>query len=176
MKTLKTIALALAVLVAGVLLLALGKPDVFRVQRSATIQASPDKVFGLINDFRKWTRWSPWETLDPAMKRSFSGPELGKGSAYAWEGDKAGAGRMEILESVPASRILIDLQFQRPMEARNTAEYLLQEKDGATTVTWTMEGRNPFLGKLMQVFFDAENMVGRDFEKGLASMKAVAER
>ena len=176
MKILKRVALVLAVLIAGVLLFALTKPDTFRVQRAITINAAPEKIFALIKDFHQWDAWSPWEKLDPAMKRTFSGTASGKGAAYAWEGDsKVGAGRMEILDATPSSRILIDLQFFAPMEGRNTAEFLLQPQGGVTTVSWTMQGPNPYIAKLMQVFCDIGDFVGKDFDKGLASMKLAAE-
>jgi len=176
-KIFKRIALVLALLVAGVLLFALTKPDEFRVHRAISINAAPENVFALINDFHQWGAWSPWEKKDPAMKRTFSGAGSGKGSVYAWEGDSTvGAGRMEILETTSPSRILIDLQFFAPMEGHNTAEFLLQSQAGVTNVSWTMRGPNPYIAKLMQVFFDIGDFVGKDFEKGLASMKLAAEK
>ena len=177
MRILKRIALVLAILIVCVLLFALTKPDVFRVQRTATINAAPEKIFALINDFQRWGEWSPWEKLDPAMKRTFSGPASGKGAVYAWEGDsKVGAGRMEILDTTPSSRILIDLQFFSPMEGHNTAEFLLQPSAGVTTVSWIMQGPNPYIAKVIQVFCDVGDFVGKDFDKGLASMKLAAEK
>ncbi|GAA5163156.1 SRPBCC family protein [Viridibacterium curvum] len=177
MKILKRIALALGVLIAGILLFALTKPDTFRVQRSISINAAPEKIFALINDFHQWEAWSPWEKLDPAMKRTFSGPASGKGSVYAWEGNgQVGAGRMEILDTTQPTRILIDLQFFAPMEGHNTAEFLLQPQGGATTVSWSMQGPNTYLGKVIQVFCDIGDFVGKDFDKGLAGMKLAAEK
>ncbi|MFT3734466.1 MAG: SRPBCC family protein [Rhodocyclaceae bacterium] len=177
MRIVKRIALALALLIVCVLLFALTKPDTFSVQRSITINAAPDKVFALINDFQQWSVWSPWEKLDPAMKRTFSGPASGKGAVYAWEGNSdVGAGRMEILDVTQPSRVFIDLHFLSPMEGRNTAEFLLQPQGAATTVSWTMQGPNPYIAKVFQVFCDVADMVGKDFDKGLASMKAAAEK
>jgi uncharacterized protein YndB with AHSA1/START domain len=141
------------------------------------IKAPPAKVFALIDDFRQWAGWSPWEKLDPAMKRTHSGAASGKGAVYAWEGNgDVGAGRMEILETTAPSRVLIRLDFMKPFEATNTAEYTIQPEGEATRVTWAMYGPAPFLSKLMQVFVSMDKMIGKDFEQGLANLKALAER
>jgi len=176
MSALKVIAVVLVILISGVLTVAGTKPDVFSVARSVTIQAPPERVFALINDFHLWTNWSPWEKLDPAMKRSYSGADAGKGAVYAWEGSgKVGAGRMEITESNAPSDLKIALDFIKPFESRNQAEYSLKPDGSGTRVTWEMHGPNPFLAKVMQVFFDAETMVGKDFETGLSNLKQAAE-
>lgn len=173
----KKIALAAVVLVAAVLLFAATRPDSFRVQRSTSIKASPEKVFPLIADFHAWGAWSPWEKLDPAMKRTHSGAPSGKGAAYAWDGNNdVGAGRMEIAEVVPPSRITIKLDFSRPMEGHNTAEFTLVPKGDASEVTWAMFGPSPYLLKLIGLFLDMDKMIGKDFEAGLANLKALAEK
>lgn len=173
----KKIALAAVVLVAAVLLFAATRPDSFRVQRSTSIKASPEKVFPLIADFHAWGAWSPWEKLDPAMKRTHSGAPSGKGAAYAWDGNNdVGAGRMEIAEVVPPSRITIKLDFSRPMEGHNTAEFTLVPKGDASEVTWAMFGPNPYLSKLIGLFLDMDKMIGKDFDAGLANLKALAEK
>ena len=174
---LKTIAVIVAVLIAGVLIFATTKPDTFSVQRSATIKAPPDKIFAVLNDFHRWTEWSPWEKLDPAMKRTLGGPASGKGATYAWEGNnKAGAGRMEIVESAPARKVGIQLDFIKPFEGHNIAEFTLTPQGDATQVNWQMHGPAPFITKLMQVFVSMDSMIGKDFEEGLANLKKVAER
>ena len=174
---LKTIALVIVALIAGVLIFAATKPDGFSVQRSATIKAPPEKIFAVLNDFHRWTEWSPWEKLDPAMKRTLGGAANGKGASYAWEGNsKAGAGRMEIIESVPASKVGIQLDFIKPFEGHNIAEFTLTPQGDATQVNWRMHGPAPFVSKLMQVFVSMDTMIGKDFEEGLANLKAVAER
>ena len=174
---LKTIALIVVVLIAGVLIFATMKPDTFSVQRSATIKAPPDKIFAVLNDFHRWTEWSPWEKLDPAMKRTLGGAASGKGATYAWEGNsKAGAGRMEIIVSVPASKVGIQLDFIKPFEGHNIAEFTLTPQGDATQVNWQMHGPAPFISKLMQVFVSMDTMIGKDFEEGLTNLKAVAER
>ena len=163
--------------IAALLLYAATRPDSFRLERSAQIQAPPEKVFALIDNFHDWTKWSPWENIDPALKRSYSGPEAGRGTIYAWEGNnKAGSGRMEIIESMPASKIAIKLDFLKPFEAHNTAEFTLTPKDGGTAVNWAMYGPNPYMAKLMQMFFSMDKMVGGQFEQGLTNLKAAAEK
>ena len=174
---LKIIALVVALLIAGILILAATKPDTFRVQRTATIKAAPETVFALINDFRRWDAWSPWEKKDPAMKRSFGAVTAGTGAAYAWEGNKdVGQGSMEIVESVAPGRVALKLDFVKPFEAHNTVVFMLEPKGGATHVTWAMEGPVPYFAKIIHVFIDMDRMVGRDFEAGLSAMKAIAEK
>src|SRR5689334_19308687 len=157
-----------AVAIAAILIIASTKPDTFRVERRITINASPEKIFPLINDFSAWPAWSPWEKRDPNLKRERSGPPAGKGSVYAWEGNKqVGKGRMEIVESTPSSRVLIKLDFISPFEAHNTADFVLSPDDGRTTVTWAMYGPNIFMSKVMSTFMSMDKMVGKDFEEGL---------
>ena len=166
----------LIVLIAAVLILAASRPDTFRIQRRTSIKAAPDKVFTLINDFRNWDSWSPWESMDPAMKKTHSGEASGKGAVYEWEGNKkVGKGRMEIVEATPSSRIMIKLDFIKPFEGHNMAEFSLKAERGSTIVTWAMYGPNPYMAKLMSLFFDMNNMIGKDFESGLSNMKAAAQ-
>jgi uncharacterized protein YndB with AHSA1/START domain len=170
------IAILLIVLIAAVFIIAASRPDTFRVQRRTSIKAPPDKVFALINDFRYWKSWSPWENMDHTMKKTHSGASNGKGAVYEWEGNrKVGKGRMEIIESSPYSRILIQLDFIKPFEGHNMAEFSLKAERGSTIVTWAMYGPNPYMAKLMGLFSDMNNMIGRDFESGLAAMKHAAE-
>src|SRR5512134_3178043 len=174
---LKIAAIIVAILIAGVLILAATRPDTFRVQREANIQAPPEKVFAFINDFNRWGAWSPWEKKDPAMKRTFGAATSGKGATYAWEGNKdVGRGRMEIAESVPPSRIAIKLDFVKPFEAHNTVDFTLAPRGETTSVTWAMQGHTPYFAKIIHVFIDMDSMVGKDFEAGLASLKAAAEK
>lgn len=171
------ILLAVVVLVAAVLIYAATRPDVFRVERTASIKAPPEKLFAMINDYRNWPSWSPYERLDPAMQRTLSGPESGKGSIYEWEGNaKIGKGRMEILETTPPSSVTIKLDFFKPFEAQNTAVFTLKPNGGATDVTWAMHGPAPFMSKLMGVVMNMDKMVGGQFAEGLANMKAAAEK
>ena len=143
---------------------------------AATIKAAPEKIFPLINDFHRWSAWSPWEKMDPNLKRTHSGAASGKGAVYEWEGNKkVGQGRMEIVESTPPSRVQIKLDFFKPFEAHNTAEFTLAGEGGATNVTWAMHGSMPYMMKVMSVFMNMDKMVGKDFEAGLASMKGLAE-
>jgi carbon monoxide dehydrogenase subunit G len=160
-----------------VLAFAATRPDSFSVRRAASIQASPEKIFPLINDFSRWSAWSPYEKKDPAMKRSFSGPAAGKGAVYAWEGNgDVGQGRMEIADAVAPSRVTLKLDFVKPFEAHNRVDFTLEPKGGATEVTWAMDGPMPFISKVVTLFVDMDRMVGGDFEAGLANLKAIAEK
>jgi uncharacterized protein YndB with AHSA1/START domain len=174
---LKKIVIAVLVLLAGVLIFATTRPEEFRVQRSATIKAPPEKIFDLIQDFHQWGVWSPYEKMDPDMKRTFSGAPSGKGAVYAWEGNgNAGAGRMEILGTIPGSKIKIQLDFTKPMEGHNVAEFTMEPQAGSTNVTWAMYGPSPYVAKLAGMFFNMDSMIGKDFETGLANLKAVTEK
>ena len=176
-ETLVVIAVVLAIIIAIVLISAAGKPDTFRIERAATMNASAEKVFPLIADFREWLNWSPWEGRDPALKRTYSGAERGNGAIYAWDGNKnVGSGRMEILEANSPSKVVIKLDFLKPFEAHNTAEFTMLPQGGATNVIWVMHGPAPFMSKVMQVFMNMDRMIGKDFEAGLASLKAVSEK
>jgi carbon monoxide dehydrogenase subunit G len=172
----KSILAGAAVVVAVFLILAAMRPDTFRVERSTTIAAPPEKVHALIDDFGRWQSWSPYEKKDPAMKRIRSGPPSGQGAVYAWEGNKEiGKGRMEIIEATPTS-IRIKLDFIEPFEAHNVAEFVLVPKGEATKVTWSMQGANNFVAKMVHTVIDVDRMVGKDFEAGLATLKAISER
>ena len=171
------IAAILAIAIAIVLILALTKPDTFRVQRATTIKAPADKIFPLINDFHQWVAWSPYEKKDPAMKRTYSGAESGKGAVYAWDGNNnVGSGRMEILDTSVPSKIVIKLDFFKPFEGHNTAEFTMLPQGDATNLVWLMHGPAPFMSKLMQVFMNVDNMVGKDFEVGLANLRKLTEK
>ena len=177
----KRVAIAVVVLlvvcIGGVLVFAATKPDTFRLQRSASINAPPDKIFPIISDFRNWGLWSPWEKMDPELKRTYSGAPSGKGAVYAWEGNsKVGQGRMEITEASPSSKVMLNLDFVRPFEAHNVVEFTLEPAGSTTNVTWTMRGEQPYIAKVISVVVDMDKMVGKDFEKGLADLKAAAER
>ncbi|EKS32711.1 SRPBCC family protein [Afipia clevelandensis] len=181
MTTLMYIAIALAILIAIVVGLAAMRPDTFRVQRSIDINAPADKIFPLINDYRNWGSWSPYEHVDPDMQRTFSGAPNGKGSIYEWRGNKnIGHGRMEILDTAPPSKVVIKLDFFSPFEAHNMAEFTMQPKGSAanvtTNVTWAMHGPVPFMAKIIHMFMNMDRMVGGQFQQGLVSMKAVAEK
>jgi len=151
--------------------------DSFSVQRSITVQAPPEKIFPLLNDFQRFKQWSPWQTLHTAMTSQISTPAAGPGAVYEWRGNsKAGAGRMEILESKPSSSVRLKLDFLDPFESHNITDYTLTPTGTGTTVTWEMHGRSTFPSKVMQVFKSMDDLIGGDFERGLASLKALAEK
>ncbi|MEW6632922.1 MAG: SRPBCC family protein [Pseudomonadota bacterium] len=174
---LATILIIVIVIIAAVLVYAATRANDFVVSRSASIKAPAETIFPLINDFRRWPEWSPYEKLDPDMKRTLSGAEAGKGAAYAWEGNgKAGTGRMEITGSVPSSLVSLKLDFEKPFRANNTVDFTLAPSGDATTITWAMRGARPFVAKLMGLVMDFDRLIGKDFEAGLANLKRVTER
>jgi Polyketide cyclase / dehydrase and lipid transport len=173
----RNILLLLLAAIVVLLVYASTRPDTFTVQRSISIDAPANVVYPLIADFHNWSTWSPFEKMDPAMKRTLSGADSGRGAVYAWEGnDQAGVGRMEITAASPPSNVAIQLDFTKPFAAHNNVDFTLAPKNNATTVTWTMRGTNGYVGKLMGVFFNMDDMVGGQFDSGLAAMKAEAER
>jgi len=174
---LRKLGLALLVGLAALLLYVASRPDTFRVERSASIAAAPEEIFPMIEDFHRWGPWSPYEKRDPAMKRTYGGAPSGPGAVYAWEGNRdIGKGRMEIAESSPPSRLALKLDFSEPFEAHNTVVFTLALEGHATRVTWAMDGRNAFVSKLMGLVLDMDDMIGRDFEAGLANLKSLAEQ
>ncbi len=170
------IAVVIVLAIAVILIMAAMKPDTFRVERKASIGAPSEKLSALISDFHQWRNWSPWENRDPDLKRTYSGAERGKGAVYAWDGNKnVGSGRMEILAATP-SEIVIKLDFLRPFEAHNQAQFTLAPQGGATNVIWAMHGPAPFMFRVMHVVMNMDKMVGKDFEAGLANLRKVAEQ
>jgi len=169
------ILIVVAVAILAVLGFAATRPDTFSVSRSVVIGAPPEKVFPLIDDLKAQQAWSPFEK-DPAMKRRLGGAERGKGQVYEWDGNRqVGAGRIEITDSTPPSSVTMLLEMVRPFKARNKVVFALAPRGDGTAVTWTMSGRQPYMAKLMGMFVNCDAMVGREFEKGLASLKALAE-
>ena len=150
--------------------------ETFRIERSAVIDAPPEAIVPLVDDFHRWADWSPWEKLDADLKRTYSGAPRGIGAVYAWEGKKAGSGRMEVIAADPAARVLIKLDFIKPFAAHNTAEFTFSREAAGTKVTWAMTGPVTLMSKIMGIFFSTEKFVGPQFEEGLANLKRVAER
>jgi uncharacterized protein YndB with AHSA1/START domain len=176
LKVLVIIAGCLALAVVAVLVYAATKPDTFRVTRTASIKAPPEKIFALIDDFKQWPAWSPWEKKDPAMKRTFGAATSGKGAVYEWAGDKnVGSGRMTIADTAPPSKVAIKLDMLTPFEAHNDVVFSMTPQGDSTVVTWDMQGPVPYFAKVIHVFFNMDKMVGGDFEAGLANLKAAAE-
>ena len=173
----KTVIIVVVVLLAAVLVAAAMRPDDFSVQRSVSIKAPPDKIYPMLVDFRQWPAWSPWEKLDPDMKRTLSGPASGPGASYEWQGSgKVGAGRMEIKEAAVPTKVAIQLDFIKPFEGHNVTDFTLVPRGEQTEVTWLMHGPAPFVSKLMGLFVDMDKMIGKDFEAGLANLKAATEK
>jgi hypothetical protein len=154
----------------------LTRPDRFHIERSAAIQAPSATIFPHINDFHRWTAWSPWEKIDPQLQRSYDGPPSGVGASYHWTGNnQVGEGSMKITESVPDRRVGIALEFMKPFRASNVATFTLAPDGAGTRVTWAMDGENTIISKLMSLFMSMDKMIGTEFEKGLATLKQIAE-
>jgi uncharacterized protein YndB with AHSA1/START domain len=173
---LKIIAIVLAVAIVAVLGVAASRPDSFRVERSATIAAPADRIYPLISDLRQFNTWNPFLRKEPTAKLAYSGPSAGVGAAYAWDGDKSGQGRMEIVEARPAQKVSAKLDFTRPLQAHNRVEFDLQPDGGGTRVTWAMTGPMPFVSKLLFLFIDMDRTLGGDFADGLGHLKQIAEK
>ncbi len=173
---LKTTLIVLVVAVIAILISAAVKPATYHVERSTTIAAAPEKISPLLNDFHNWDQWSPWAKLDPNMRVSYSGAPAGQGAIYQWEGNsKVGKGRMEILAAEP-TLTSIKLDFLSPFESHNQTNFVLLPQGSATRVTWTMDGPNTFVSKLMSVFVSMDKMMGKDFDTGLNQLKSAAEK
>lgn len=170
-------AILVVVVLASILLFAATRPDVYGIQRVTTIDAPPEKIFPLLIDFRQWPRWSPFETLDANMKRSYSGAPSGKGAVYDWEGNsQAGQGRMEVVDISPPRSVTIQVDFVKPFDAHNLNQFTLDPQGSSTRVTWSMRGTQPFVLKAMSIFVSPDRLLGKHFETGLANLKTMAER
>ncbi len=173
---LNLIFIAIAVITVAFVIVVVTRPADFRVTRSTAVSAPAAVVFAQVNDLRQWKAWSPWEKMDPALKRTFEGPSAGTGASYSWAGNKkVGEGRMTIMASRPNDLIRIKLEFLKPFKATHTAEFAFKAEGNQTAVTWSMFGKNNFVAKAFHLFVDFDKMIGVDFEKGLGQMKSVAE-
>lgn len=169
------LAVILAIIVALVIIVAL-QPSEFRVARTLAIGAPPDAVFPHVNELKKWAAWNPWEKLDPNMKLTYAGPASGTGASYSWTGNReVGEGRMTITDSRPNEAVRFRLEFFKPMAGTSDADFTFTPQDNRTEVTWSMSGRNNFIGRAMCLVMDMDAMIGGQFEKGLADLKAIAE-
>ena len=173
---LKIILLAIAAAIVVFVIVVAMQPDEFRVSRSATIAAPSAKVFAQVNELRKWEAWNPWGKLDPAAKLAYDGPPAGIGASYRWAGNnQVGEGRLTIVESRANEYLRLKLEFMKPFTATNIGEFTFLPEGGGTAVTWSMNGRKNFVAKAMHLFFDMDKMVGGQFAKGLADLKAISE-
>jgi uncharacterized protein YndB with AHSA1/START domain len=173
---LKKILLGLAAVIVVFLVVVAFQPADYRVSRSTTISAPPSAVFPQVNELKKWEAWNPWGKLDPAMKTTYSGPEGGPGAVYAWVGNNdIGEGKLTIMESEANERIRVQLEFFKPMAGVSLSEFTFKPEGEGTSVTWSMTGKNNFVGKAFCLFMNMDTMIGTSFEQGLASLKAVAE-
>jgi len=175
MGTLAWILLGLVAVLGAIVLYASTKPNTFTLTRSTHINAPAARIFPLIEDFREWAHWSPWEKIDPALERSYSGAPKGVGAIYGWRGAKAGQGRMEITGTTPDKQVNLNLDFIKPFKAHNTVVFTLDGRNGGTDVTWSMTGEQALMAKVISVFMSMDAIVGRSFDDGLAAMKRVSE-
>ena len=163
----------LVVALAGIIAI---QPSDFRITRSAKTAAPADVIFAQVNDFHQWNNWSPWAKMDPAAKNTFDGPAAGKDASFWWSGnDQVGEGRMTIIESKPSEQVSIRLDFEKPFKGTSTSEFTFKPDRDQTVVTWSMFGKNDFMGKAISLVMNCDKMVGAEFEKGLANMKAIVE-
>ena len=170
------ILIALVVIVVGLVAVIALQPARYRVSRSTTIAAPAPVVFAQVNDFHRWTAWSPWEKIDPAMKRTYEGPPAGVGASYTWVGSgEVGEGRMTIVESRPSDLIQVKLEFVKPFAGTSVAEFTFKPEGDRTLVTWSMTGDKNFIAKAIHLVMSMDRMIGDQFDKGLAAMKTVAE-
>ena len=174
---LKKIVVGVVALVAVLLALISTRPDHFRIERSIAVAAPPAIVFAQLNDFHRWEGWSPWAKLDSAMKTTYQGPSEGVGASYSWVGNsKVGEGKMTIEETRPGERVAIRLEFLKPFAAVNQTVFEIAPGGGQSNLSWVMTGNHSFMGKAMSLFMDMDKMVGPDFERGLSSLKTIAEQ
>jgi uncharacterized protein YndB with AHSA1/START domain len=174
---LKNIVLVLAIVLVAFVGYVATRPDTYRVERSAVVDAPPDVTFDLVNDFRGWDAWSPWNELDPNQKKTYSGPESGEGAVTAWSGnDQVGKGQMTITESAENERVVIDLEFKEPFESKSVTTFRFEPAgEDDTSVSWAMEGESGLVMKVMGIFTDFDGAIGKDFEKGLAALDDAAQ-
>jgi uncharacterized protein YndB with AHSA1/START domain len=167
---------AVAAVFVVLLLVIAAQPSAFRITRSLAIAAPPATVFAHVNDLHQWGAWDPWAKLDPNARTTFTGPDAGVGATMAWDGNShVGTGQMTVTESRPGELVRFRMNFQKPMEATSTAEFTFQPDGQQTRVTWTMSGQNNFVGKAFGLFVNCDQMVGGQFETGLAALKTIAE-
>ncbi|HKX60238.1 MAG TPA: SRPBCC family protein [Verrucomicrobiae bacterium] len=172
---LKKILIGFAAIIVLFLIVAATRPTDFRVERSATLPASPAALFEHVNDHHKFTVWNPFMKLDPNVKPTYSGPESGVGAVCSWDGNSdIGAGSCTIIESKPAELVRCRMDWKRPMEGVATVDFTFKPQGDKTVVTWAMYGKNNFMGKVVSIFIDCDKMCGPQFEKGLAELGKVA--
>jgi len=171
------VVLLVVILVAALLIYGALQPAAFSVVREADYNAPAEQVFAQLNDFRNWSGWSPWEKMDPDLKRKFGDKSAGVGAEYSWIGNKkVGEGNMEITESEPSKRMQLDLNFIKPFQASNVTEFTLTPHGSGTHLKWEMRGNRPFMFRVMGMFFSMDKIVGGDFEKGLVNLRGIVEK
>ena len=172
---LKRWAIALGLLVAVALLGGWMLPRPFSVERMATVQATPQAVYALVADPRRWPDWSAWHRRDPGMATSYAGAASGAGAAWSWQSRSEGSGRMRLTAAEPGRRVAYELSIDG-WDGVSRGELLLQPKGTGTEVRWVLSGDlgpNP-LARWMGLL--ADRMIGKDFDAGLMWLKSLAEQ
>jgi len=173
----KTILLSIGAVVVAFLIYASTRPGTSHIERTVRIHAAPEAIYPYMSDFRRGELWVPYEKKDPGMKRTFSGADKGKGSIYEFAGNReVGEGRLEIIEAVEPTRVVMTLDMVEPMKAHNIVEYTITPAGDGSDVAWAMSGTCNYVGKVVGIFINVDKMVGDDFEAGLASLKALVEK
>ncbi|EAQ79691.1 SRPBCC family protein [Blastopirellula marina] len=176
LKIIIGVVVALAGLVVIVVIAAMLQPNEFSVQRSLSMSAPPEIAFAHVNDLKKWEAWSPWEKLDPNMRKTYTDNVVGEGASYSWDGNSdIGEGSLTIIQSTPEQQIDMDLKFVRPFACENDVVFTFVPSGEQTTVTWKMDGKNTFFSKVMCLFISMDKMVGSQFSEGLESLKKISE-
>jgi hypothetical protein len=172
---LKKILIGAAGVVVLLLVVIQTRPNEFKMTRSGVIEAPADKIYPFLTQFKLGEQWSPFDTPEMKLKKTFAGEDGTVGAKMTFEGDKEGAGELTILRLVPNQAADIRLHMTKPFDAENLIEYSLQPEGTGTKFTWTMSGKMNFLAKAFSLFMDCEKMLGPEFEKGIASLKRVVE-
>jgi Polyketide cyclase / dehydrase and lipid transport len=172
----KKLPLGLVAVIAIICIAASFQSDDMNITRTATSTAAPAAVFKIVNDFRQWDAWSPWSKLDPAMKKTLEGPPEGVGAVYKWSGNnEVGEGSTTLVESKPNEKVGMKLVFVRPFAGTSDVQFIFAPEGGGTKITWAMQSKKPFIGKIVGLFMDCEKMCGDQFQEGLANLKKLAE-
>ena len=157
-----------------VLARAMQRPNSFSYDRSVVVKAPAERIFPLIADLATFNSWNPFNE-DPSIKGSYGGHTRGPGARYVFESRRAGTGHIDVIEDQPPNQVVMRLVMTRPMVCDNRVEFRLEPVGEETRVTWSMTGAVSFTGKIVNQLMDCDAMCGRQFDKGLAKLKAIAE-
>jgi Polyketide cyclase / dehydrase and lipid transport len=175
-ETIAIVIIALGAIVVAIVAIASRRPGTFKVARSLSIRSEPERLFPLINDLHAFNTWNPFAQRDPNARAVYRGPACGKGAVHTFDGKKSGTGQIEIVDAAAPKQVTMRLTMVKPFRADNTVNFTLEPRGDATNVTWAMSGQSPLLAKVIGLFINCDNMVGKDFEQGLSNLRAIAEK